>query len=394
MLVDLLALALVFVPQQPSAARDLQALLASEPACKEVLAAAAAHRLQILLAEPVAEPDGRITLRHSQLGDPQQYFYPASSIKLCGAVAALLRLSAHNRAHGTALGLSSKLVVEPRFAGDERIDSDPDNLDGKQLTVAHMLRELFLVSDNLAYNHCFEICGQDGVNAAMRDAGFASTQLWHRLSESRSLAENAQTRGIRLDDVLFGPRDAAARLDNAAFRELDIGRGVMSGGKVKDGPMSFAQKNAIGLRDLQNILIEVVRPEIDTGHRGFPDLAVHERQFLVQALGEFPRESRNPRYDVDKHPDHYCKFVLRGVESVLGKGNVRIYDKIGRAYGFSIENAWIEDIRTGRGVFLAVVLYTNPDGILNDDRYGYEEIADPFLDGVGRVIAQACLARH
>ena len=38
-----------------------------------------------------------------------------------------------------------------------------------------------------------------------------------------------------------------------------------------------------------------------------------------------------------------------------------------------------------------MVVYTNPDGVLNDDRYGYEELADPFMDAVGEVVTRAVL---
>ena len=37
------------------------------------------------------------------------------------------------------------------------------------------------------------------------------------------------------------------------------------------------------------------------------------------------------------------------------------------------------------------MLYTNPDGILNDDRYAYEELAEPFLDDVAETIVRAVL---
>ena len=50
--------------------------------------------------------------------------------------------------------------------------------------------------------------------------------------------------------------------------------------------------------------------------------------FVVQALGELPRQSRNPRYDPAKVEDHYCKFVLRGVRSVLPAEHVRVFAKI------------------------------------------------------------------
>jgi hypothetical protein len=391
----LLAVAFALQSPVPEAAlpepRDLAALLRAEPACVAVLDAAERHRLQVLVGEPVTGKENVISLRRSQLGDPTRYFYPASSIKLCGAIAALLRLNEHNRVHGTALGLHSRLVIEPRFAGDERVDADPSDVDGGALTVAHALRKLFLVSDNAAFNHCFDLCGQDGLNRAMWDAGFTSARLWHRLAERRTPAESRVTRAVRVDGVTFPARDAAASLRNDLWRDLDVGEARMEDGARVDEPLSFAQKNAIRLRDLQDLLVEVLFPDIATGCRGFPGLTVAQRAFLVQALGELPRESRNPRYDPQQVPDHHCKLVLRGVRDVVPAGHARVFDKIGRAYGFSIENAWIEDARTGRGFFLAIVLYTNPDGVMNDDAYAYDTVADPFLDGAARAIARAVL---
>ncbi|MFN8823872.1 MAG: serine hydrolase [Planctomycetota bacterium] len=369
--------------------RDLAAILAAEPACRAVLAQAAAHRLQVLLAEPIERADGSLGLRRSSLGDPSQYFYPASAIKLCGAIAALLHLNAHNQSAGTSLGLDSAWAIEKRFAGDVRIDADPSNVQDGRLTVRHALRKLLLVSDNAAYNHCFDLCGQDGLNAAMWRGGFASVCLWHRLSEARKPDEHGVTRAVRIDGTLFPARDAHAALDNRGWRELDVGTAHVDGGEPKPVPLSFAQKNAIALQDLQDVLVEVVRPEIDTGKRGFPELTTAQRQFLVTTMGEYPRESTNPKYDSAAHPDHDCKFVLRGVRSVVPQEHLRVFDKIGRAYGFSIENAWIEDTRTGAGFFLAIVLYTNQDGVLNDDRYEYETVADPFLDAVGAAVARA-----
>lgn len=393
-----LCLTLCLSPQSPPEEpqpRDLAVLLGREPACAKVLAEAGAHRLQILLAEPVPRTGGGLGLRRSALGDARQYFYPASAIKLCGAVAALQALNAHNRAHGTAHGLASVLAIEPRFAGDARIDGDASNVAGGSLTVAHALRKLFLVSDNAAYNHCLEIAGQDGVNRAMWEAGFASVRLWHRLAESRTPAENRVTRPVVLRDgaatTTLPGRDAGVRLANDLWHGLAVGTAHLADGKRIDAPMSFAEKNAILLRDLQDVLVEVVRPEIDTGRAGFAGLTVAQRAFLVQAMGEVPRESANPKYDAETHPDHHCKFVLRGVRRVVPAEHLRVYDKIGRAYGFSIENAYIEDQRTGTGFFLAIVLYTNPDGVVNDDRYAYQELADPFLDAAGETLARAVL---
>lgn len=374
----------------PAAAqpRDLAAILRTEPACAAVLDRMREHRLQVVLAEFVDPLSKQPKLVKSRLGDPRQYYYPASAIKLCGAVGALLALQ-DAAARDPSATLDAPVVIGARFPGDKPIDADPTDVDGGPLTFRHLLRKLVLVSDNAAYNHCVELLGQDGMNRRMWEAGFASTRLWHRLSEARTPEENRQTRAVRVGEATFPAREAGIGLANDEWQDLDVGSAWMKGNQRVDEPMSFAQKNAIALDDLQDVLVAVMRPDVVLGKRGFPDLTRAHRRFLVKALGELPRESENPKYDPAKTPDHACKFMLRGIRDVVPADKLRVYDKIGRAYGFSTENAYVVDGRDGRSFFLAITLYTNDDGVLNDDRYGYEDVADPFLDAAGRAIARA-----
>lgn len=375
-------------PAAVPAPRDLAAILRTEPACAAVLDRAKEHRLQVVLAEFVDPLAKQPKLVKSRLGDPQQYFYPASAIKLCGAVGALLALQ-DAAARDPSVTLDAPVVIGARFPGDKRIDADATDVDGGPLTFRHLLRKLVLVSDNAAHNHCVELLGQDGMNRRMWEAGFASARLWHRLSEARTRDENQQTREVRVGDTVFPAREAGIGLANDGWTGLDVGTAWMQGGERIDGPMSFAQKNAMALDDLQDVLVAVMRPDVVLGKRGFPDMSRAHRRFLVMALGELPRESANPKYDPAKTPDHACKFLLRGLRDVVPADKLRVYGKIGRAYGFSTENAYVVDARDGRAFFLAITLYTNADGVLNDDRYGYEDVADPFLDAAGRAIARA-----
>ena len=151
MLALLMVSALGMLPQDPP--RDLAALLANNSARLAPIAKHAEdHRLQILLAEPVTQGDGTVTLRRSRLGNPNRYFYPASSIKLCAVVAALLELNALNAREHAHFGLDSALTIEARFRGDQRTDKDPSNLDSGQLTLRHCIRRICLVSDNECFN--------------------------------------------------------------------------------------------------------------------------------------------------------------------------------------------------------------------------------------------------
>lgn len=373
-----------------AAPRDLAALLtAHSPALAEVVQKASANRLQIELAEPYLRDDGTIAMRRSTFGDAKRYVYPASTVKLAAAVATLLELQQRATEPAQAFDLGAEWRIGTRFEGDA---------ESEWLSIDRDLRAMLVVSDNEAFNHCYEFVGPRRINTAMWDAGLASFRIWHRLSEPRTLLECQQTRPIALRQ---GGREFAstardepfaldnASFDNAAFTDLSIGTGHLRGNKVVAEPMSFAEKNAVSIRDLQDLLVMVLRPEIQLGKKGFPQLSVSARAFLVRELGRLSRESTAPVFDPAKYPDDWAKFVLPGVRRVVPQEHARVYDKSGRAYGFTLDNAYVEDTRTGRGFFLTAVLYTNDDGVVGDDRYEYETVADPFFAGLGEAVAKA-----
>ena len=66
--------------------------------------------------------------------------------------------------------------------------------------------------------------------------------------------------------------------------------------------------------------------------------------------------------------------------------NIRIFNKIGGAYGYLIDNAYIVDFENGVEFILSAVINTNLDGIYNDDLYEYKTIGYPFLKNIGQTI--------
>ncbi|MHC5001545.1 MAG: serine hydrolase [Planctomycetota bacterium] len=381
----------------PAAAVDVGALMRAHPdRFGRYLENEDGLKLQVLLAEPVEDDRGRLVLRRSHVGDPERYFYPASTVKLCAAVAALLELNRINARRGTSLGMDTSMVIEPLFDDEQREEADPSNLEGGRITFGHEIRKLFIVSDNQAYNRLYEFLGHRELNEAMWSAGFRSCRIFHRLSEFRSVEDQRRTPALALwageHEVLRRPpRTSDLVMDNADRPGIRVGTAHQSGGRRIEEPFSFRFKNAVSLRDLQDMLAAVVRPDIDTGHRGFPGLTVEQRVFLLRAMSQLPRESANPRYDVESHPDGYVKFLLPGLARVVPAEHVRIYNKVGQAYGFSIENAYVEDARTGRCFFLAAVIYTNADGVVNDGAYEYAQLADPLFADLGEVVGRTCL---
>ena len=68
--------------------------------------------------------------------------------------------------------------------------------------------------------------------------------------------------------------------------------------------------------------------------------------------------------------------------------HIRIYNKVGDAYGFLTDVAYIVDTRNKVEFLLSATIYCNEDGIFNDDKYDYDSLGFPFLKHVGEVIMQ------
>jgi len=63
---------------------------------------------------------------------------------------------------------------------------------------------------------------------------------------------------------------------------------------------------------------------------------------------------------------------------------MKIYNKVGYAYGTLTETAYIVDEENGIDFLLSATLLVNNNGIFNDDTYEYDEIGIPFLAQLGR----------
>jgi hypothetical protein len=73
--------------------------------------------------------------------------------------------------------------------------------------------------------------------------------------------------------------------------------------------------------------------------------------------------------------------------------NIRIFNKIGNAYGFLIDNAYIVDFDNNTEFMLSAVINCNTNGIYNDEEYDYDGLGFPFMKNIGEVIYQYELKR-
>lgn len=362
------------------------------PALAALAAKAAELRLQIVVGWLEEGTGGKSTLRQSVFRADAEYFYPASSIKTFAAVAALERLAELAAETGLPIDRDTPLAIHPLFAGERLERQDPSHLAAGTITVGHEIRKLAIVSDNEAFNRLYALVGPDGIARSLARAGLAAPRIVHRLSVARSAADNLRLPRIDLlgaDFVHALPERTAKPLPPApSLPGLLVGAAFLEGDERVDRPMDFSGKNRMSLVDLQRGLCKLVHPEADCGGGPFA-LDERDRAFLLAAMTEVPRESSDPRFDTAVYPDSWGKRLLPGLTRVQPQASWRIVNKTGSAYGFAIDNAWIEERESGRGMFVAATIYANSDGVLNDDAYDYEQVADPFFAALGEAAGRA-----
>lgn len=106
-----------------------------------------------------------------------------------------------------------------------------------------------------------------------------------------------------------------------------------------------------------------------------------------------PLESKFPFYDKENYWDTYVKFLFYGAEKNTMKDGIRIFNKVGDAYGFLIDACYFLDYKNNVEFILSAVIHCNSDGIFNDDKYDYDTVGFPFMKNLGQVIYEHELKR-
>lgn len=363
-------------------------LRASDPRWSEWLAQAEALRLQILVT--VVGPSGALE-RHAFRADAE-YFYPASAIKTLLAIGVLRTLS---RQTGGDIDLATKIErcredrpgCEPP---EEDIDKKKKAEDGKpkhdKLLLGQEIHKLLSYSDNDSYNRLWDIVGHRELNEDMLELGLPGVRFHHRMSApaDRSRAtprvvllppgKKPITAKRRTSDLVLAPTPAT---------KLEVGSSYRDGKGVVSAPLSFAEKNAISLSDLQRVNLSLLFP-------GQPEalelgLSEAQRQHLIRAM--------TVDLSAKKRAGEHAPLSL-GLLEVLPAKELRYVAKSGRAYGFHLDNAYVEHVPSGRAFFVTAVVYANSDGVLNDDDYDYDELSKPLLGALGAALAKSLLAER
>jgi len=320
------------------------------------------------------------------------YFYPASTVKLPVAVLALQRL---NELKVRGIDKYTTMITETLSDGQTAVYNDPSTVDGRP-TIAHYIKKIFLSSDNDAFNRLYEFLGQVYINNGLHKMGYEDIQIIHRLDIDLNEQQNRTTNPVKFIDknstVVYEQKQVNSDWQYPT-RNTRLGKGYIKDNVLVNKPFDFSIKNRLALTDLHSILRSVIFPGETTGKRKF-NLRQDDYTFLYKYMSMFPRESEFPFYDSTYYHDNYVKFLLSGKEPGKTDAGLRIFNKVGDAYGFLIDAAYIVDFRNKVEFMLTATIFCNSDGIFNDDQYDYDTIGFPFLKNLGKVIYEYELKRQ
>ena len=343
------------------------------------------HEVQILYTQIDRDSLNRpIFTSHSFRLDSSQYFYPASTVKLPATILALEKL---NRFNMRGLDKSTTMLTDSARPSQTSVYADTTAEKGLP-SIGHYIKKILLVSDNDAFNRLYEFIGQGPFNERLWQMGYIGTRIIHRLEIFLSQEENSWTNPIR-----FVKGDAQVYEQPLTHNNAPIpipspilkGKGEIIGGELQSKPKDFATKNAFPLREQQELLKSVLFPDYVDAKQRF-QLSEDDYQFLYRYLSKLPRESDFPKYPEEDYPDGYSKFFLLGDKRTRMPQNIRIFSKIGAAYGFLIDNAYVVDFENKVEFLLSAVIYVNENQIFNDDTYEYDFIGFPFMAELGRMV--------
>ena len=346
------------------------ALATKDISIKRVMDSIEKYQVQIRYTQIDRRNDSVLFTDYDFQVNDSVYFYPASTVKFPTAVLAMEKINQTD-----TLTIHTKYYIE----GDT-IES----------TVADDVNEIFAVSDNLANNRLIEFLGFETINQSLKIKGIAPVRLSHRLGFH---SENLRTKPIiiYLNDSTTGITQPILNKTPKplALFEIEKGRGYYENDEYINEPFSFKQKNYYPLSAQHNLLKRIIFPENFNLNEQF-HLNKEQRDHLLNAMHTVPKEMG---YDKKEYYDSYCKFFLFGDSKDDIPEHIKIYNKVGFAYGTLTDCAYIKDTKNNIDFLLTATILVNKDGIFNDDVYEYDEIGIPFLAQLGREIYQQELQR-
>jgi len=346
---------------------------------KEIIKDKEDYEIQILLTK-INQYNSQVDFQEYKYQlDDNKYFYPASTIKLPIVVLALKKIN-ELRSKGSEITLKSKITLNYKDDYSELVIRDSIT------SFQNLIADVFLVSDNSASNILIDFIGYNYFNDEMKNAGFHKTYLNHKFNPDPYV--NSTWQISDLDNNLISSLNDNQKIIKADDMTIGLEKGEKRyfEGEILDESLNFSEKNRSSITDMHNLIKYIFYPEIFDSTNTF-NLYVEDYDFLRYWMSRFTYEDIGEKFIGDeKFFETYNKFFIHGDEQSVSNEQIRVYNKIGQAYGTLIDNGLIKNYQDNIEFILTATIYTNKNRVINDNLYEYDDIAVPFLAKLSRAI--------
>ena len=344
------------------------------------------HEVQILYTSIERDSLGQPNFTEWDFGlDESYYFYPASTAKLLIAILALQKLNLlHQKGHAINKDTPFR-VTDFQHQLPVVIDS---TLNSGFYSVSRLIKEIFLVSDNDAYNVLFDFLGTDAINRELQKRGLNNTEIHHKFLSGGDNSKTWVYTFFGGQDTLYHQPSIHSNFDrnHKNLGGVYKGKGYLENGKRVTASMDFSRKNRISIRDLNGLIKRVIFPEVFPEDQRF-QLSEEDLTFLRFWMSRTTLESPYSKHtNSQEYWDSYNKFFIYGDTKGAMTDTLRIYNKVGAAYGTLTDVAYLKEKNSGIEFMLTATVLVNNNQIFNDDQYEYESVGIPFLAALGRAV--------
>ena len=343
-----------------------------EPQLKPIYKNKENHNLQILYTKVVRDSLGMPSfIQYDYQADNNVYFYPASTMKL-PIVALTLQKINELRNTGINITVESKILL---LSADQITT---------ETTFKDLISKVFLVSDNSASNILINFLGYNYFNQQMREKGLNTIVLNHKFNPDPYVKTDWKIH--TLDRDLISKDETQEIIEHNNLDNLLQGKFQILNGEKVATPFNFKTKNKASLRDLDGVMKRIIYPDLFQEQDRI-NLSDQDYNFLRYWMSRFTFEDIGIEYQKDsQYFDSYNKFFIYGDSTNAIDRKIRIYNKVGVAYGALTDISYIRDYQKNIEFFLSATIYVNQNQIVNDNIYEYDDVGIPFLAELARQV--------
>jgi hypothetical protein len=326
--------------------------------------------------------------KHYLYTPSQNYYYPASLVKLPLVALALEKIDSLNKIYGITKDTRLKIDSAHKCQTTELYDSTSET---KYPSIAQYIKRMLLVSDNYAYSRIYEFLTPRYINRRLHELGYKEAEINQRFNVGCDSTDNRYTNPFTFlandTTVLYRqPADSNMEPIGNMAKHTVLGKGWIEGKKIKPA-RDFRNRNYMPFKNENDILLSLIFPTDFPPAKRFK-LNKEDYRFLHTYMGMLPRESDYPHYKQCDYPDNLKKYIYFGTSDTINNRTIRSLNIVGRAYGFLADCTYMMDTVSHAEFGLSVLLYLNEKDLLNDGKYQYNEIGLPFMSDLGHAIME------